>query len=224
MMKITELILSKYYLTQNFEKQNSETMQSNGSQSPWQETPAGQQVIEKFSEEKTLHAIERLLSRIDTLEKAVDSLSTTIQQGPGLMAMVTDMADEAYQSAETKGVNVEQRLGIALHLAEKITSPEQAEKLEKLLDLSDQLPGMISMVVDTIDENMQSALAHGFDPSMLRQVASSANDALTNAWTEPPAKVGGIFGILRSLKDPDRQKGLGFLMNFLKHFGETLKT
>jgi uncharacterized protein DUF1641 len=197
-------------------------MQSNGNQDQWQETPAGQEVIEKFSEEKTLHAIERLLTRIDTLEKAVETLSTTMRQGPGLMAMATDTIDEVYRTAGAKGVNIEQRLGTALHLAERITSPEQAEKLDKLIELGDQLPGLIAMVVDTIDENMQSGIAHGFDPGMLRKVASSANDALTNAWAEPPAKVGGIFGILRALKDPDRQKGLGFLMNFLKHFGQTL--
>ena len=43
-----------------------------------------------------------------------------------------------------------------------------------------------------------------------------------HAQQEPPAKVGGVFGLLRALNDPDRQKALGFLMNLLKHLGKTM--
>ncbi len=188
----------------------------------WPDTMAGKQVQTRLADDRTLQAIDHLLARIDTLEAAVDKLSTLMHQGPGLVAMAGDMLDETYRSADARGVSIEERLGTALGMAEKLTAPAMAEKLDGLLTITDQLPGLIAMTMDTYDEGMKQAFDNGFDPRTLMETASAANTALTNAKGEPPVKVGGIFGLLRLLKDPDRQKGLGFLMNFLKHFGRNI--
>lgn len=255
-------------------------MNGNGTSVPWTESKAGKQVQARLSEPRTLEAIDHLLKRIDTLESAVDKLSDVMRQGPGMVAMlgdmadetyrqvdargvsiderlknaltiaekltapemvakidglitltdqvpgmvamIGDMADETYRQADARGVSIDQRLGVALKMAEQLTAPEMAEKLENALQLANQMPGIVAMMVDMVDEGVKTALDNGFNPETLARVAGSANTALNQAYAEPPAKVKGIFSLLRALKDPDRQKGMGFLLNFLKHFGQNL--
>ena len=242
-------------------------------------TAAGQKLQDRLNEDRTLQAIEHLLAKIDTLDKAVEDLTVVMHQGPGMVAMAADFVDDAYMRADAKGVNIEERLqnaleiaekltapamvdklnhlfkltdqmsglvamkvdamdeiyreadanGVnlderiksALSLAEKITAPDMMEKMEGLIQMSNQLPGLIAMGADIFDERMRKAREEGYDPQHLIDIARTANHALTNAQNEPPAKV-GLFGIFKMLKDPDRQRGLGFIMNFLKHFGKKI--
>ncbi|MBR9921369.1 MAG: DUF1641 domain-containing protein [Bacteroidetes bacterium] len=197
-------------------------METNGNATDLLASEAGQQVRARLSEERTLMALDKLLQRIDTLETAVERLSTIMDQAPGMAAMVTDMADERINQASQQGINLEERLGNALHLAEKLTAPEMTKKLDKLVEFAEQGPGLMSMVVDVVDEGMRNAIDNGYDPQALLHLAGTANTALVQAVNTPPAKVGGIFGLLKAIKDPDRQRGLGFLMNFLKEWGKRL--
>lgn len=152
----------------------------------------------------------------------LDGLMTLADQAPGLVAMTMDMVDEGYRKADANGVSIDERIGNVMVLAEKLTAPAMVEKLDGLMTLADQAPGLIAMTVDMFDEGMKGALDKGLDLQALGDIAGASNRALTAAKAEPPAKVGGIFGLLRVLKDNDRQKGLGFLMNFLKHLGRNL--
>ncbi len=255
-------------------------MSNNGSSLPWADTPAGQQVQARLAEERTLLAMDRLLARLDTIEAAVGNLATIMHQGPGLVAMASDMVDEGYRRADAQGINIDERLktalalaerltapqmveklngvltladqapglaamtadmvdeayrradasgisiddrlGVALELAEKLTAPAMLEKLNGLLTLTDQLPGLAAMTLDIVDDTMRTAIQNGFDPQGLLKWAGQAGMAMVHAQQEPPAKVGGVFGLLRALNDPDRQKALGFLMNLLKHLGKTM--
>ena len=197
-------------------------VQKNGTSTLWPDTEAARRIQARLSEDRTLEAIDRLLMRIDTLEAAVANLADLMQRGPGLVAMAGDMMDEAYRKSDEAGVNLDHRLKNALFIAEKLTQPQVAESLDKMIQLGEQMPGMMAMTVDILDEGMKRAVANGFDPQSLVQTASTTTIALSRAKAEPPAKVGGIFGLLRLIKDPDRQKGLGFFMNFLKHFGRNL--
>jgi uncharacterized protein YjgD (DUF1641 family) len=286
-------------------------MKSNGASS-WQESDAGRQLMERFSEEKTLKALDHLLQRIDTLEKAVENLSTLLQQGPVMASMAADSVDEVYRRASDKGINLEERLANALHLGEQLTAPEMREKIDnllafaeqspalftmaidsidesfrrassrgvniderlraaaaisekltrpemmerfdKLIDLAGQAPGITAMVVDTIDESYRKALESGLDlgtiasnglsvilslsnilsseeftalmnskilsPNTLK-VVSGAAEAMVESRHQPTKKM-GLFGIMRALNDPDRQKAIGFIMSFMKAFGKQL--
>ena len=256
-------------------------MSSNGTPGQWADSPAAQHLQSRLSEERTLQALDRILDRLDTVEQAVSKLTTMLDQGPGMTAMVADivdetyrkadangvsidqrlnnaleiaekltapemvdklnqlldfssqvpglvamtadMADEAYRNADANGINIEQRLKAGLDIAEKLTAPEMVAQLNQLIDMSNQLPGLIGMAVDTFDEGMKNAFANGFDPQNLSHIAGLSNRALTLAQNEPPAKVNGVFGLLGALKDKDRQRGLGFLLNFLKHFGKAIE-
>lgn len=129
----------------------------------WTETEAGQQLQERLSSEKTLKALDHLLQRIDTLEQGVERLNTLLESGPGIVSMAVDTVDEGYRRAAERGVDIEQRLSGALALAEKLTAPEMMDKLNSLLKLADQAPGIASMVADMADEGYRTAAARGID-------------------------------------------------------------
>lgn len=106
---------------------------------------------------------------------------TLADQAPGLIAMTGDMVDEAYRQADTRGVRIDQRLGTALALAEKLTDPAMVEKLDGVLVLSDQLPGLVAMGVDTLDEGMRQARENGLHPEALIAWASQFGKAMQEA-------------------------------------------
>ena len=60
-----------------------------------------------------------------------------MQTGPGMVAMVTDMADEAYREADASGISIDERLSNALQLAEKLTAPTMIKKLDGFLKFAD---------------------------------------------------------------------------------------
>lgn len=278
----------------------------------WSESEAGQQLQARLSSEKTLKALDHLLARIDTLEQAVERLADIMQQGPGLVSMATDsidetvkvaaakgidleerlanalhlaeqltspqmvnqlsqlfammeqlpglsamaidMVDEGYRVAASQGISIEQRLTLALQLAERLTQPAVVERLHAVLDLSDQLPGLVAMGVDVLDEGYRNAAEAGLDLGTLSEqgiavlkqlstllssdafkhllqsgllapdtvgIVAKAGDALVESQQRPPKKV-GLFGLMSALNDADRQRALGFLMDFAKQFGKKL--
>jgi hypothetical protein len=153
-------------------------MKSNGASS-WQESDAGRQLMERFSEEKTLKALDHLLQRIDTLEKAVENLSTLLQQGPVMASMAADSVDEVYRRASDKGINLEERLANALHLGEQLTAPEMREKIDNLLAFAEQSPALFTMAIDSIDESFRRASSRGVNIDERLRAAAAISEKLT---------------------------------------------
>jgi len=137
----------------------------NGSNSEhdWRETPAGKALQDRLTSEKTLNTLNRLLDRLDTIEATVERLEQTIQRVPGMLAMAGDMADEAYAKAQHRGVEIEDRLKTATHIAERLTSPEMTKRMDQFITFSEQLPGLIAMGMDVLDDGYRSACERGID-------------------------------------------------------------
>jgi hypothetical protein len=204
----------------------------------------------RLNEPQTVAALTRLLDRIESLEHTVNTLADLAEQGPGMAGMVGDMADEAVRRAAARGVDVEERLKVALELAEKLTAPEMVTKLDQLLEMADQAPLMAAMVADMADETVRRAAANGIDieerlrsglavaekltaPEMTEafktlldpQVVAVLNKtgiALNQSLQKQPEKL-GLMGMLRAMGDSDVQQALGFLMGFARHFGQTMR-
>lgn len=129
---------------------------------------------ERLNEPDTAEALHRILDRLDAIEEAVDSISMAARQGPAAAAMVTDMADDAYRTAEEAGVDLDERLQLALQLVERLTAPrtvdvlsrltERMDEVDQLLDLADQAPGFIAMLTDMVDDAYRMAEETGHDP------------------------------------------------------------
>ena len=203
-------------------------MNSSPSASTWLETNAGQQLTATLSKEEVTSALTRIVKRMDTLESAVNRLADMLEKGPGMASMVTDMVDEGYRNAAANGVDIEARLKNALALAEKLTAPEMVEKLDSIITLSNQAPGLIAMFADMADENMAKLQENGaleritemINPDTMAAVGNVGH-ALTEAQKQPIQKV-GLMGMLRAFRNPDMQNAMGFLINFARNFGKTI--
>ncbi|MCB0579174.1 MAG: DUF1641 domain-containing protein, partial [Phaeodactylibacter sp.] len=88
---------------------------------------------------------------------------------PGIASMMMDMADDGFRQAAAHGIDIEQRLGAALQLAEQLTAPEMIEQLSSLLKLAKQAPGIMAMAVDVMDEGYRSVSGNGLDLAALSQ-------------------------------------------------------
>ena len=257
-----------------------------------------------------LHLAERLTA--PNMVEKLEGLFTLSNQFPGLLSMGGDAIDESYRKAAQKGIDIEQRLGAALEIAEQLTRPELVAKLKQLLETSEQLPGLLSMATDAIDEQIETARLRGIDieqrfgnaismiekltapsihkqldqailfseqlPGLLAMVMDSVDNwmrssnlkdldintlttegtdalhqlaqimksddyqnlkqqgilnesyiqllgqslkAVEEAQQTPTSRL-SIWGIMRALKDPDRQKAISFLLNVAKQFGQKL--
>ncbi len=168
----------------------------------------------------------KLLGRLSDpkVSKALNGLLDFLEQSPGLVSMGIDTVDETIAQSNNGSVRLDDRIKTMTKLLNKITDPEIGEKIDSLMKFAEEGPGLMAMAIDTADDFMDR---HGeeFRASMefmnkenllfLRKVAQ----AFTEAQSQTPAKVGGIFGMMRVLKDAHRQKSLGFLMNVLKNLG-----
>jgi len=129
----------------------------------WRETPSGKALQERLTSEDTLSTLNRLLDRLDNIEATIERLEQTVQRVPGMLAMAGDMADEAYAKAQQNGVEIEDRLKAATHIAERLTAPAMTERLDQLITFSEQLPGLMAMGVDVLDAGYRPAHEKGLD-------------------------------------------------------------
>ena len=209
---------------------------------------------DRLNNPDTAQALNRLLDRLDTIEEAVDKLDAMMTQGPAMLAMMTDMADDVYREADAAGVDLDERLRLTLQLAERLTAPRTVEvlsqlmdrmdDLEQLIELGEQAPGFIAMMVDTFDSLQQRAVDAGHDPEqMVRRslsgitmllesgaldpeaidIVGKAGDALADCRSQDETPEVGLFGLLRAMRDPDTRRALGFLTTFGKRFGKELR-
>lgn len=117
----------------------------------------------RLNEPATAASINRLLDRIEELEQAVTTLTNTLSQAPGLVAMAGDMMDEAYHQAAIHGIDLEKRAQVGLHLLAKLTEPRMVAQLEQLMAMAEQAPGLAAMLGDMADEAIGSAARAGVD-------------------------------------------------------------
>ena len=199
----------------------------------------------RLNDPDTAAMLNRLLDRLEDLEKNVSTVASTMGQGTGLVAMTGDIVDETYRKAAESGVDLEERLTVGMGLLNRLTEPATAKRLEDLLVLSEQLPGMVAMVGDIVDDAYQSAAQSGIDiEGFARQGAKAATQlgsmmdsgmlddetiaslgntaqALKDSQQMPPQKL-GTMGLMRAMRDPDVQKTMGYLVNFAKAFGQRI--
>ena len=143
----------------------------------------------RLTDPSTVAALTRLLDRIDQLETTVIKLADAVEQGPAYLSMVTDTVDETMRQADASGIDVDARLRSGLVLAEKLTEPQtvrvlgdlvdRIDRLETLVGLADQAPGLISMVADSTDEMVRQASASGVDVEERLRAALAITAKLT---------------------------------------------
>ena len=183
----------------------------------------------KQAHQKGINIDERLNTALDIAEKLtapqmlekLDKVLQLADQAPGLLSMTVDILDDGIKQTHQKGINIDERLNTALDIAEKLTAPQMLEKLDKVLQLADQAPGLLSMTVDILDDEYRKAGLIGIDFYALSEMTAKTSQALSKSRQLSPPKI-GLWGLMRALNDSDRQKAMGFLMEFLKQLGHQL--
>lgn len=104
------------------------------------------------------------LARIESALARIESRVTTLEgHANAAMATATDTLDHWVADARDRGVDVDQRLRVALRLAERMTDPATARTLERSLDLAAEAPALVATLVDTLDGALGRARDAGFD-------------------------------------------------------------
>jgi hypothetical protein len=162
-------------------------------------------------EASTQALLARLLERVEALSAQVERLESLARDAPAALAMVTDAVDDEVRRAREAGVDLDERMRGLLRLGRTVSAPEavramealaaRADRLAPLLELADQAPGMLAMLVDSADEEVRRAGARGLD---LDQAARrGAGAALRLAGMMGPRELDGLEALLRSgLLDP----------------------
>ncbi|WP_161602119.1 DUF1641 domain-containing protein [Tautonia marina] len=216
----------------------------------------------------------RLLERVEHIDRVVSRLERLADEAPPLMATAVDALDESCRKLTATGTGPDERLGHLLRLAERLTDHETSRALERLLDRAgqleqtlatlDQLPGLLAVVVDTLDEYAATLVTQGIDvETSLRQgihallwlgqrvseaelerlgillrsdvlephalaVVGKTGRALATCHentcsTKTPEQIGPV-GLIRALGDPNVRRSLSFLVQVGRCFGQNLAT
>jgi hypothetical protein len=143
-----------------------------------------------------LAALERIERRLAAVEHVTSALAPLVDAAPGGLAMLTDTIDTLAAKVGDTGVDLDARLHSVLRAVEVATSPRAVNGLAALVE---------SKMLDA------KALA----------VISRLADALAESGDAKPI---GTWGLLRSLRDPDVQRALGFLVAIARDLGRHLSS
>ena len=123
--------------------------------------------------------LARIEARLQALESRLEQTTQLLEQALPMISMATDALDEVVtQSTQRTGVMPQERFEAVVGLAEKLSEPKVGETLTALLDkieligdVVDQLPGLVAMGVDSVDDITQSLAEHGSVETRLRLAA-----------------------------------------------------
>lgn len=138
------------------------------------------------------------LSRKASTEQ-VSNLLALAEQAPDLISMMTDTVDGLMMRAHKSGVDVNEHVGNALGLAQRLTDKNTVTQLHQLLDMSEEAPNFISMMMDTVDGYSQQAQANGID--LNKAVSNGLGAALRLSAKMTPERVAAIEGLMDNLDE-----------------------
>jgi uncharacterized protein YjgD (DUF1641 family) len=178
-------------------------------------------------------AVAAFVERLDAVNELLDVLA--LGEGALTDEMVREVADTSSTLAESAdGLATDETAALAETVGQNGAELEDA--LESLLALQRtgaldelvELAGVASLLTSALDDEMVRSLAG--TGSSLGEVAETAADddtrdgletvlsGLGDAEREPPERVGTV-GLLKASRDPDVQRGLGYLVAVARAIG-----
>lgn len=145
---------------------------------------------ERLHEPEIAASLDRLLSKIEKIEQAINRLEDVVMSAPGMVSMAADTFDDVYREVSEQGIQLEERARVGASLLMRLTDPSTAGHLENLLDrvetLSatlEQAPNMVSMAADTVDNIISAAAANGIDVEQRLRISLELLERLTEPKT-----------------------------------------
>lgn len=175
---------------------------------------------------RRLGLVNELLDAVDLATAAMDDEMASSLAGTG--SLLAESAD---------GVATRETVGLAKSVGENADELESALetllRLERAGTLDDlgELADAASLATSAVDDEMVATLARkggslgevadaAADPDTVRGI-EAALDGIGEAGAEEAERV-GVVGLLRALRDPDVQRGVGFLVAAARSTGEGL--
>lgn len=176
------------------------------------------------------HTLSVILQKVEGIERRLEALDPVMEQAPGMISVATDTLDDMYALMHRSGVDMEERVKQALVLLERLSQPKVMNSLNNLLDNLDlleglvlQAPGMTALMVDTVDDLIGNAAVNGVNLEIIaRNGMKTVQDSLAAVEKARKEKPPGVFGMLRSLSDPDVQRALNVALSLAKNTGMAL--
>jgi uncharacterized protein YjgD (DUF1641 family) len=178
-------------------------------------------------------AVAAFVERLDAVNELLDVLS--LGEGALTDEMVREVADTSSTLAESAdGLATEETASLAETVGqngaelegalESVLALQRTGALDELVELA----GVLSLATSALDDEMVRSLAA--TGGSLGEVADTAADddtrdgletmleGLGDAEREPPERVGAV-GLLKATRDPDVQRGLGYLVAVARAIG-----
>lgn len=163
-------------------------------------------------------ALTRLLERADDIARAADTLTRAAERIPPAVATVTDIVDDACRSAAASGVDIDERMRLALRLADRLTAPrtvaaltallDRVDLIERAIEMADRAPGFVAMAADAADEVLVNAAESGVD--VTAGLTRGASAAIRFGALMGPDEVRSLEAVFRSgVLAPDAVRVIG---------------
>ena len=154
----------------------------------------------------TLATLETLVAKLDQVAPMLEMLDAA----PGAVAGVVDTFDRLAAELAARGIRIDERAGMLLAAAEKLTDPAIIGLLQKVLERGDDLSRLVDVLLES-----------GIFEAAAVEVVGSTGKALVATRAAQPQPV-GAFGAFRAMSDPDVQRAVGFGLQFARAFGKLL--
>ncbi len=181
----------------------------------------------------TAETLQRLEDKLDRLERTLGPLAGLAEQAPAVVAAATDAVDARLGEG---AADFDARLRAVGGLLERVSRPQTLATLHGLVRVLDSAPGLLAALVDALDaaagglaldERVTAVLGllhEASEPQTLRdrsQVVRRLLGHLRAAEQASERRV-GLWGLLRSLRDPDTQRAIGFALHLIEGLGRDL--
>lgn len=196
-------------------------------------------ILETLTESDLLRSLEKLAAHTDDFTPWLNMLTDM----PGALITAVDSFDELVAHYKSNGVDILERGHQLLELTLQVTEPKnllifkellaQRHSLQMLIALLRDMPGIVSMAADTTDEFWRQYAPEGdqidamlsdfrqgiFDPAAISVVASAGRAMAESAHNPSSA---GPLQLLKSLREPEFRRAMGFLLTFVRDFSQRL--
>ena len=171
-----------------------------------------ERLLARLDDERTAAALEQLLDNAELLAFAVAALDGFLRRGDEVIEAVAESVGDLR--------------GAAQGAARSASAVELAAALPRLRDIANRAMAhhtleAITQLTDAAVPVVESGL---LDPKLVRTLADAGRSLATayeGARTARPEPLGAL-GLVRATRDPDVQRGLGFLVAVARDFGRAL--
>jgi len=156
-------------------------------------------LLEKLTEPSTVASLSQMLDQLPQLAK----LAQIADSIPDVLATVGDVMDDYQQRCAAEGIDVDKALTNGLQAILYLGTQINKEHLRRIGDL------------------LGSDIMNPHALNVVDNAAKSLNSAQEDVCGTTPDRI-GIFGLLKTLRDPQIQRSLAFAIQFGKCFGQNL--